>query len=55
MRMKTANPIRVGESCLALEYAIDTQIYLPMFMACVNANRLLKGLKLRSRGGWGWR
>lgn len=31
----------------------DTQIYLPMFMACVNANRLLKGLRLRSRGGEG--
>lgn len=33
----------------------DTQIYLLMFMACVNANRLLKGLKLRSLGGSGWR
>lgn len=27
--------------------------HLPIFIACVRASRLLKGLKLRSRGGAG--
>ncbi len=44
------------------KYAHDTQdstspipLYLPLFIACVSANRLLKGLRLLSRGGGGWR
>jgi len=28
-----------------------TVAYLPIFMACVNTRRLLKGLRLRSLGG----
>lgn len=30
-------------------YLIDTRGYRPMFIACVMANLLLKGLRLRSR------
>ena len=42
------------EALLVTTLPIDTPDFYPaVFMACVRANLLLKGLRLRSRGGWG--
>ncbi len=53
----TCRRSKPGASVHCPEYAelIPNFRYLPLeFMACVRANRLLKGLRLRSRGGCLW-